>query len=187
MVFTSLDATRDTIEPHDHAVVVYEREEELVRPLGRFIEEGIERNELMVFIHAFDREEAAWDLLTKAHPGARNLASDRLVVINYYKEAFEKECIIDYEHVGAVIGTLQTLQADGKRSGIRVFVDASRQYITARRLEEWFAFESWLGARLQAEMGLVCAYPKQNILDPDVLAQVLRTHSYRFDPPARSP
>jgi len=111
--------------------------------------------------------------------------ADRALTLANYQEAFERGGKIDYGHVGSVVAMLDEAARQAGRRGVRIFVDASRQYFDAGRVNEWFSFESWLGPRLQAEVGLVCAYRRADIMRPEVLKQVLATHGYRFDTPAK--
>lgn len=174
--------SRSSVELHDHAVCVYESHDELVAPLARFLEEGLERGALNVFVHSFPTPEDAWAFIERARPDARKLASDELVVVSLYRDAFQGESArIDHEHVERVVGSLVERAAKQGRLGTRIFVDASRVYFSESRAKEWFAFESWLGRRLQAEVGLVCAYQRSDALRGDLFPDMLSTHAYRFD------
>lgn len=175
---------RTEVHAHDHAVCIYGTHDELVAPLAHFIEQGLERKELTVFVHSFPRDEEAWEFLERAKPGARRLSDERLVLVSLYKQAFEGEgARIDHEHVERVVGgLLENSRRDG-RHGLRIFVDASRVYFRDQRAAEWFQFESWLGRRLLPGAGLVCAYRRADATRPDLLPEMLRTHAYRFDAP----
>ena len=178
----TFEQRRAHVEPHDHAVHVFEREDDMLAPLGTFLREGLARKETCVFVHSFPEEAAAWCFLLRARPEADALRKDQLVVVSLYKDAFQGlSPSIDYEHVDSVVGGLVAAAKEGRRAGVRIFVDASRRYFSEGRVEEWFSFESWLGRRLQANVGLVCAYQASDVMRPDILPQVLRTHSYRFD------
>lgn len=176
-----LDVTRDGLHAHAHAVCVYEREDEMSRSLSLFIEGGVRQGETSVFVHSFVTDEEAWMFLLRAHPGADQLRADQLVLVSLYRDAFQGGAPrIDHEHVGRVVGGLVEQARLGRRAGVRIFVDASRRYFSEARVREWFDFEEWLGRRLQASVGLVCAYRREDIMRPDLLPLVLRTHSYRF-------
>lgn len=174
-------AARHTVEAHDHAVCVYDRHEDLVAPLARFVDEGVDRREFVIFVHSFPGDEEAWRFVEKARPDARKLRDD-FVLVSLYRDAFEgRGQRIDYDHVMGVVGSLvDAARAKGRR-GTRIFVDASRVYFRDGRQKEWFDFESWLGRRLQAEVGLVCAYQRADATRPDLFPDMLRTHAYRFD------
>ena len=88
---------------------------------------------------------------------------------------------IDHVHVSNVILDLITRGERQGSSGTRIFVDASWLYFSQSRSTEWFAFEEWLGRRLSARVALVCACRSTDVMDPAVLANVLRTHAYRFE------
>ena len=174
------------LHPHDHAVLVYDAPEELGAGLAHFIRTGAGRGALNIFVHGFPRDEDAWRFVEEHAPDARDLAEQELVLVSLYREAFEgKGTVIDYEHVTGVVGSLVDRAQRAGRSGVRIFVDASRHYFDAKRDAEWFAFESWLGRRLQANAGLVCAYRRQDATRPDLFPEMLRTHAYRFDAPRR--
>lgn len=172
---------RASVHPHEHAVCAYAGAEELRAALGAFIRDGLAKQELCVFVHAFSSEEEAWRLLEAAYPGAAKLRADQLIVVNLYRDAFEgAKGHIDYEHVTRVVSGLVEGAREQGRAGVRIFVDASRVYLAGGRAKEWFAFESWLGPRLQSSVGLVCAYREEDVMRSDILPEVLRTHSYRF-------
>lgn len=177
----ALDAKRPDLHMHEHAVCVYEREEEMARSLGRFIEGGARMGETSVFVHSFVTDEEAWQFVLHAHPGADRLRADQIVLVSLYKDAFQGGSPrIDHEHVGRVVSGLVEQAARDRRAGVRIFVDASRRYFSEARIREWFDFEEWLGRRLQARVGLVCAYRRDDVMRADLLPLVLRTHSYRF-------
>ena len=186
MTRASFERPTHDVQPHDHAVLVYEKEDELGQGLAHFIAAGMARGALTVFVHGFPRDEDAWRFLESHSPGARRLGEDELVLVSLYREAFEgKGSAIDYAHVQGVVGALVDRAGRARRSGVRIFVDASRHYFDAKRDAEWFAFESWLGRSLHASAGLVCAYRRQDATRPDLFPEMLRTHAYRFDAPRR--
>lgn len=172
------------VEPHDHAVFVYDDPAGLGAGLRHFIEEGAGRGVLTIFVHGFEDDGEAWRFVEAHAPGARRLAAEELVLVSLYRDAFEgKRDAIDYDHVTGVVGALIDRAGRAGRAGVRIFVDASRHYFEARRDKEWFAFEAWLGRRLQANAGLVCAYRRADATRPDLFPEMLRTHAYRFDAP----
>ena len=176
---------RPHVEPHDHAVFVYEGAEELGAGLARFIDGGVKAHHVSVFVHSFGTDEEAWAFVERHVPEARRLHSDELVLVSLYREAFEGSGPrIDYARVAGVVGGLVDAAQRRERKGVRIFVDASRRYFEEQRQEEWFAFESWLGRRLQAAAGLVCAYRHEDATRPDLFPDMLRTHAYRFEPVA---
>lgn len=170
------------VEMHDHAVHTYENERGLVAPLAAFINEGLDRKELSVFVHSFPTEAEAWALVEKARPDALNLRRDQIVLVSLYRDAFQGDRPkIDYDHVKSVVDSLISSAQGAGRAGVRIFVDASRRYFSEGRAREWFDFETWLGRRLQQRVGLVCAYQRSDVMKPDVFHEVLKTHAYRFD------
>lgn len=174
---------RPAVDPHDHAVFVYDDQDALGEGLAAFIREGVERHELSVFVHSFASDDEAWAFIAARAPTARRLRADELVLVSLYREAFEGEgARIDHERVKGVVDDLIARAERDRRRGVRIFVDASRRYFEAAREEEWFAFESWLGRRLQAAAGLVCAYRRADATRPDLFPEMLRTHAYRFEP-----
>jgi hypothetical protein len=183
MTRASFDRLHAHVEPHDHAVHVYEKEDDLLPPLAAFIDEGLRLRQSSVFVHSFPDEEAAWRFVLRAHPDAEKLRRDQLVLVSLYRDAFQGGSPrIDYDHVNEVVGGLVSGARANRRTGVRIFVDASRRYFAEGRVDEWFRFESWLGRRLQADVGLVCAYQAADVMRPDVLPRVLDTHAYRFGP-----
>ena len=177
----SWERVHHKLHPHDHAVAMYSDREGLRAALGTFLDDGIEANDLMVFVHSFESDRDAWALLEDARAGVGELRSRQIVVVSLYKNAFQGEQpAIDHEHVGRVVDSLVKQAGSSSRRALRIFVDASRTYLHEGRLEEWFAFESWLGRRLQARVGLVCAYRREDVLRPDVFPRALDTHAYRF-------
>ncbi|HWH08617.1 MAG TPA: MEDS domain-containing protein [Candidatus Thermoplasmatota archaeon] len=175
---------RAEVHPHDHAVFVYERTEELGEGLAHFIREGVARHELSIFVHGFATDNEAWAFVERHLPDVRRLHKDEFVLVSLYREAFEGAATrIDYARVTGVVGSLLDRAQRTGRRGVRIFVDASRHYFDARRDGEWFAFESWLGRRLQASAGLVCAYRHADATRPDLFPEMLRTHAYRFEAP----
>lgn len=172
---------QDVVEPHDHALTMYDSREELAAELGRFVRDGSSQRDLMVFVHSFASDAEAWKLLEESAPDTKGLRDGRLVVVSLYREAFQgSEPKINYDHVAGVVDSLVQQAAQSKRRAVRIFVDASRRYFEDARIEEWFAFESWLGRRLQARVGLVCAYRKADVMRPDIFPRALETHAYRF-------
>lgn len=177
---------RTTARPHDHAVLSYARTDELIAALLAYVDQGVERHEVTVFVHSFEDDEAAWSFLERGRPNVRRLAGDELVLVSLYEPAFERGGRIDHEHVAGVVGDLSE-RAAAQGRGLRIFVDASRRYLDSGRGDEWFRFEEWLGTRLRDAVALVCAYRAEHIEDAAVLENVLRTHAYRFQPPSASP
>lgn len=160
----------------------YDTEEEMLAALSTFVAEGIEHNELIVFVHSFDSDDAAWRFVQRAAPSVPLEHQRQIVVVSLYTQAFQGAAAqIDHEHVGRVVESLVERARTDSRAGTRIFVDASRRYFAGERATEWFAFESWLGKRLQAKVGLVCAYQRSDIMRADILPEVLRTHAYRFE------
>ena len=181
---SSYEAPRHAVEPHDHAVCVYDSPKRLEASLAHFLDGGESSGELSVFVHSFASDEEAWATLERARPGARDRA-EGLLVVSLYRDAFEGGARrIDFDHVGRVVDGVLGAAASAGRNGARIFVDASRVYMDEARVDEWFAFEEWLGRRLQARVGLVCAYREADALRPDLFPRMLRTHAYRFDAPA---
>lgn len=174
---------RASVAAHDHAVCAYATEEELLAALATFVHEGATREDLIVFVHSFPADDDAWSFLKRA-VGDEELRRADVIVVSLYTEAFEGGSgRIDHEHVGSVMAALVQRAADTGRHGTRIFVDASREYLSSSRGDEWFAFEGWLGRSLQAKVALVCAYPREAVMRADVLPRVLETHAYRFDAP----
>lgn len=174
-----LGTKRAIVQPHEHAVCVYDRPEEIVAALGSFIADGVARPDLVVFVHGFAADEEAWTLIARAAPDVPR--ESKVVVVGVYRDVFEAgNGRIDRDHVQRVIeGLVESSAREGR--GTRIFVDASRVYFASDRGSEWFAFEEWLGRALHARVALVCAYQRSDIMRSDVLANVLRTHAYRFD------
>lgn len=176
-----LTGSRASVAAHDHAVCAYATEEELLAALATFVHEGAAREDLIVFVHSFPSDDDAWRFVKRA-VGDEELRRADVIVVSLYTDAFERgRGSIDHEHVGHVIAGFVQRAADQGRSGTRIFVDASRQYLSSSRGDEWFAFERWLGRSLQAKVALVCAYPREAVMRADVLPRVLETHAYRFD------
>lgn len=177
------EAPRASLCAHDHAVCIYERHEDMARPLAHFLADGIGRREQSVFVHSFPSDEEAWAFVAGVAPDAQRHRGG-IVLVSLYREAFQgAHPRIDYAHVVDVIERLLGSAKEKGLQGTRIFVDASRVYFEEERSEEWFAFESWLGRRLQSAVGLVCAYRKRDALRPDLFPEMLRTHAYRFDAP----
>ncbi|MBW3583614.1 MAG: MEDS domain-containing protein [Euryarchaeota archaeon] len=176
---------RASVTSHDHAACVYDTRDELAQALAHFVDEGIHRRELIVFVHSFASDEEAWRFLERSRSDAPKLRKSSVLLVSLYREVFQGDSDrIDYEHVAAVVGTqLETASARG-HEGVRIFVDASRIYLNAGRADEWFAFESWLGRRLSAGAGLVCAYRASDLVDADQLSRMIDAHAYRFTPAA---
>lgn len=174
-------AHRHDVAPHEHAVFVYRDQDDMLVPLERFLDAGVKARDLSVFVHSFSDNEGARTFLGK-RLGQELVGRERAghLAASHYREAFERGGRIDYDHVGGVVEMLrESARATGRRAP-RIFVDASKNYFDAGRVDEWFAFESWLGPRLAAEAGLVCAYREKDLQDPATLQRVLETHAYRF-------
>jgi hypothetical protein len=169
------------VHVHDHAVVVYDDRRDLEPPLARFVEHGVARNELCLFLHSFSSDDEAWALLERAIPNARAFGEEDRLRMGHHEPAFERNGRISHDHVASVVTSLVEETTASGRSGLRIFVDASRKYFDQGRAAEWFAFESWLGTRLKVRVGLVCAYRRGDVMTPNAIADVLRTHLYRFD------
>jgi hypothetical protein len=158
------------VRSHDHAFLVYERDDELRRSLVEVTRAAQDEDALVVFVHAFPTEADALAWLDEAKPTGL-----------YYRDAFEgKGPAIDLAHVDRVVeGILARAEKDG-RKGATLFVDSSKAYLASGRADEWFRFEAGLGARLHHRVGLVCAYRFVDVEAPARRAEVLRTHAYRF-------
>ena len=176
----SFRTTRSTVNAHDHAVFVYDDEHDILLPLDRFLAEGAKRRELAAFVHSFPGNAEARGFLSGkvADFDAREREGD--LTMAHYRDAFERAGRIDHPHAASVVQMLKDTADGSRRKGVRIFVDASKNYFDAGRVDEWFAFEQWLGPRLQADAGLVCAYRAKDLEDPAVLRRVLETHAYRF-------
>lgn len=177
---------RSRTEPHDHAVAVYHDRDELRGFLAAFVEDGVERRHLIIFVHAFRSDGEAWRFVEVANPAA---ARDKdVVLVSLYKQAFEGAGErIDFDHVVRVVDGLLVRAAAAGRAGVGIFVDASRMYLDAAREREWFEFEARLGRRLHHAVALVCAYTTGHAEDPRFLPDMLRTHAYRFEPAGQPP
>lgn len=172
--------TRASVRPHDHAVFVYSDEHELLMPLERFLREGISSRQLTTFVHSHDDANEAHAFLASKISDAPERERSRDLTLAHHRDAFERAGRIDHEHVEGIVRMLDGEARSSGREGLRVFVDASKRYLSTGRSDEWFAFERWLGPHLAAEMGLVCAYEAKHLADPKTLAAVLETHAYRF-------
>lgn len=182
MTEREMSRPRRTLALHDHAVCAYDTQEEMLASLSEFLIDGERGHELMVFVHSFDGDDEAWEFLRRAAGGRDHLQAENIVVVSLYRDAFERgQGRIDHAHVATVVDSLSKRASESGRAGTRLFVDASRQYLKDGRADEWFEFEAWLGRRLQANVGLVCAYQRTDIMQPEILPRVLRTHAYRFD------
>lgn len=173
--------SRDQVAPHDHAVFVYDDVEDILMPLEQFIREGSRERDLSVFVHSFHDNNEARTFLSRSMPDITKHEAEGDLSSAPYTEAFERDGKIDHDHVGGVVTMLSSTAETTGRRAPRIFVDASKNYFDAGRVDEWFAFERWLGPRLQAKVGLVCAYRASDLQDPKILNQVLETHQYRFD------
>ncbi|HUR69162.1 MAG TPA: MEDS domain-containing protein [Candidatus Thermoplasmatota archaeon] len=175
----ALESGRRNLAAHDHALHVFSSEAQLGEGLAAFVREGEAQNELCVFVHSFPHDEDAWRFLERSLEG-RAPPRD-MVLVRLYTQAFQGASPrIDHAHVAAVVDSLTALASKDGRASVRIFVDASRRYLGTGRADEWFAFEAWLGRRLAATVGLVCAYQKSDVYDPAHVARVLETHAYRF-------
>lgn len=175
----ALEHGRQGLAAHDHALHVFDSVQQLGDGLASFIREGEAGNELCVFVHSFAHDDDAWRFLHEALAGGAP-PSD-MVFVRLYTQAFQGEHPgINYEHVGKVVASLGELAAKDGRASVRIFVDASRRYLSEARADEWFEFEAWLGRHLVGNVGLVCAYQRSDVYDPAHVARVLETHAYRF-------
>lgn len=172
---------RSNVRPHDHAVFVYSDETDVLLPLDHFLREGIHFRELTTFVHAHPSTQQAHEFLKGKIPDVPAREESKDLVLAHHRDAFERAGRIDPKHVEGIVGMLSASARGSGRQGVRIFVDASKQYLDSGRADEWFAFESWLGSRLHADCGLVCAYDARHLQEPEVLAKVLRTHAYRFN------
>ncbi|HEX2022750.1 MAG TPA: MEDS domain-containing protein [Candidatus Thermoplasmatota archaeon] len=187
MTRRTFDAPRAHVEAHDHAVCVYADHAELARAFAHFLREGIERRDLTVLVHSLPTDDDAWRFVEDAAGRGRRLREDQIVLVSLYRDAFEaSKGKIDHGHVMEVVEDLLAQARARDRAGVRIFVDASHVYFEEKRAQEWFAFESWLGRRLQPRAGLVCAYRRDDAARADLLPDILRTHSYRFEAPAEA-
>lgn len=172
------------VGPHDHAVFVYDDLHEVLLPLERFFEDAATRKELAAFVHSFDATSDARRFVAKVDRFPQH-EKEGVATLAKYREAFERGGRIDHAHAVAVIGMLKGTARGAGQAGVRIFVDASKSYFDAGRRKEWFEFERFLGPRLQADVGLVCAYRSRDLEDPEVLRRVLETHAYRFGAPGQ--
>lgn len=182
MTGSDMTRPRRALALHDHAVCAYDTQEEMLASLAEFLVDGERGRELMVFVHSFGTDDEAWSFVRRAAGRMDDLRENDVVVVSLYRDAFERgQGRIDHAHVANVVDSLSKRADESGRAGTRIFVDASRQYLDRGRADEWFEFEAWLGRRLQANVGLVCAYRRADIMQPAILPRVLRTHAYRFD------
>lgn len=174
-------ASRPRVEPHDHAVHVYDDLDDLLMPLEQFINDGSRIKDLNVFVHSFRDNDEARSFLARGVADLHQHEQDGCLSSAPYREALERGQRIDHDHVAGVVEMLRSSATSSGRRAPRIFVDASKNYFDEGRVDEWFEFERWLGPRLEADVGLVCAYRAKDLEDPRVLARVLETHQYRFD------
>jgi hypothetical protein len=167
------------VHAHDHAIVVYGDTADLAEQLALYIAEGIVQRERTVFVHACDGAGERDRLLAEVRPDFRMLEDQGHLRVVHHRQAFEREGRIDTAHVGEVVReALQQAGRDGHR-GVRLFVDASRAYLGADRADEWFAFERWLGPRLEPAAALVCAYRRSDVQGLEL--PLAETHGARYD------
>ncbi|HET6397974.1 MAG TPA: hypothetical protein VFH47_00290, partial [Candidatus Thermoplasmatota archaeon] len=124
-------------------------------------------------------EAEAWRRLEAAGPAASLRESGRLVAVGR-EQAFQAGGPrIHHDHVAAVVqDSLDAAKAKGL--GLSILADASHAYFQEGRSQEWFAFESWLGARLAHDVALVCLYWEGDLQDPAILDGMMRTHLSRL-------
>lgn len=176
-------AFRSSVHAHDHAVYVYDDEHEVLYPLDHFLREGIEAGQLTTFVHSHPTPKAAHGFISSKIEDVADRERAKDLVLAHHRDAFERGGRIHHEHVLSIVGMLDGDARQHGKKGVRIFVDASKRYLESGRADEWFAFESWLGPRLEAGVGLVCAYRASDLRDPRILAKVLETHAYRFNAP----
>lgn len=171
------------VAPHDHAVFLYKRPEELCTALTSFTKGAMEQDELVVFVHAYRTRKEAIAFLDESGFAFRDVLDREFFLLSFYEEAFEGGSgRIDFDHVMSVVDSLLAQAESTDRKGLAVFVDASRSYLAGGRSEEWFVFEERLGRRLRHKMALVCAYTSASVGEPGTLERVLLAHQYRFEP-----
>lgn len=175
--------SQSEVEPHAHAVFVYDDDTDLLVPLEAFLEGGSRARDLSVFVHSFPTNDEARSFLRQKVTDLPKYEHEGDLTTARYIESFERGGHIDHDHVGNIIEMLQTSARQSGRRAPRIFVDASKNYFDSGRVDEWFEFEAWLGPKLKEDVGLVCAYRARDLEDPEVLARVLATHAYRFDAP----
>lgn len=181
----SFRTSRATVNAHDHAVFVYDDVHDMLLPLDHFLADAARQRELAAFVHSFPGTDDARRFLAAKLDTVDARERDGHLTLAHYRDAFERAGRIDHQHAASVVAMLQGTADQKGHAGVRIFVDASKNYFDAGRVEEWFAFERWLGPRLQADAGLVCAYRARDLRDPAVLRQVLETHAYRFTAPGQ--
>lgn len=175
--------SRSSVRPHEHAVFVYQDESDILLPLDHYLREGLQHGELTTFVHAFPEARVAHQFLQQKIPDVPTREQSKDLVLAHHRDAFERAGRIDHKHVEGIVSMLTQNARGSGRKGVRIFVDASKRYLDNGRADEWFRFESWLGPHLHWDCGLVCAYHARHLQDPAVLAQILRTHAYRFNAP----
>ena len=172
----------EQLQPHDHAVLVYEEQATLQRALADFLREGLRAGQLVVFVHAFEETTALDAFLAAADVDHKGLLNQSFFLVSFFREAFETDRRrIDFDHAASVVGSIIDKATQSERQGVRILVDASRAYLHAGRDEEWFQFEHRLGRRLHQAVALVCAYDRATIDTAHRQEQVLLTHAYRFE------
>jgi hypothetical protein len=170
-----------SLAPHDHAILVYEKEEAMLEGLSEFTRRAVAQQELVVFVHAFPTREEAVAFLRRGSFDFASILDREFILLSFYRDAFEAgKGRIDFDHVvGVVDGLLATAKTRGL-TGLGVYVDASRVYLESGRADEWFAFEERLGRRLHHAMALVCAYRGDTLREPAIKERALLAHQYRF-------
>lgn len=167
------------VHGHEHVCQVIDDQGGLIGALREFLA-GLDRRE-GVFVHRYT-EDQAWALLAQAGPAQDLKAAGRLRVV-HHRDAFEGRAPrIHHDHVAEVVQQ-QLEDAAARGHGLSILADASHAYISSGRAQEWFAFENWLGARLQQDVALVCLYWAQDLEQGDCLGGMMRTHLARLAAP----
>lgn len=165
------------VETHDHLCQVVANRADLIDSLAKFMG-GLGPRE-GIFVHRYGEDEA-WVLLKEAGP-ARELHDQGLLHIFSREDAFQGGSPrIHHDHVADTVAkALAGAQSRGR--GLAILADASRAYIQEGRTQEWFAFENWLGRRLDSAVGLVCLYWQDDLHDPAHLDGMMKTHLARLE------
>ena len=174
-------ATRDAVAQHDHAMLVYDSDRELVSALGRFLHEGRVSQEVTTFVHSYASDQDARSAVSALVADAELAEAVPDFLLAHYAPAFERGGRIDHIHAAQVVAALSNEARALGRAGTRIFVDASKDYIDTPRESEWIAFESWLGPHLQLNTTLICTYAGSQLEDPDVLAPQIATNASRLE------
>jgi hypothetical protein len=163
---------------HRHIALIYDGAGDNTAPTATFIQEGLERRQLCLYVHGESSDAIALGALAAAGIDTRSAIADRRLELAKSSNAFLSDGQFDPD---AVIATLQaTVDLAAKRGLDGLFVAGEMSWALGRHpgVDKVMDYEELCSTFFQANPAVsLCSYDRQRF-DAQALRQVLLTHRW---------